>query len=304
MTLPLPKLVFWCHSFQEVVPLNAGNVLGAEDNRPIPRWEAIIRRTLNKTSEPKTKHKSFSAPPSPVFKPSLADTFPDEHVTTAVNKSRRQSLNFYNATDIQEYGQSLPIDEEFQMPFLHENDTDWPERSLDTTVQIYPSSSRLRRVSSSSGRMGFGWTDDSLYFSPRNLAVSDCAMSTMFGDTACLGPSQRPQDPRLESLNYLSDALERFPQEEDPFSIIPEMEPAIATAKECTKSRPGYVRIISKQMVGIYVSIWVRRRLRRHINNLKVLPVGVGLMGFMGNKVCNLFFCIYCSWMPIHVHYV
>ncbi|PKI46903.1 hypothetical protein CRG98_032714 [Punica granatum] len=37
-------------------------------------------------------------------------------------------------------------------------------------------------------------------------------------------------------------------------------------------------------MVGIYVSIWVRKRLRRHINNLKVSPVGVGLMGYMGNK--------------------
>jgi hypothetical protein len=38
-------------------------------------------------------------------------------------------------------------------------------------------------------------------------------------------------------------------------------------------------------MVGIYVSIWVRKRLRRHINNLEVSPVGVGLMGYMGNKV-------------------
>ncbi|KAJ6712025.1 TYPE I INOSITOL POLYPHOSPHATE 5-PHOSPHATASE 2 [Salix purpurea] len=37
-------------------------------------------------------------------------------------------------------------------------------------------------------------------------------------------------------------------------------------------------------MVGIYVSIWVRKRLRRHINNLEVSPVGVGLMGYMGNK--------------------
>ncbi|XXG66946.1 hypothetical protein AAC387_Pa06g0402 [Persea americana] len=35
---------------------------------------------------------------------------------------------------------------------------------------------------------------------------------------------------------------------------------------------------------GICVSIWVRKRLRRRINNLKVSPVGVGLMGYMGNK--------------------
>ena len=39
------------------------------------------------------------------------------------------------------------------------------------------------------------------------------------------------------------------------------------------------------ERVYIYVSVWVQRRLRRHINNLKVSPVGVGLMGYMGNKV-------------------
>jgi hypothetical protein len=38
-------------------------------------------------------------------------------------------------------------------------------------------------------------------------------------------------------------------------------------------------------MVGIYVSVWVQRKLRRHIHHLKVSQVGVGLMGYMGNKV-------------------
>jgi uncharacterized protein YfeS len=51
------------------------------------------------------------------------------------------------------------------------------------------------------------------------------------------------------------------------------------------KSYPKYVRIVSKQMVGIYVSVWVQRKLRRHIHHLKVSQVGVGLMGYMGNKV-------------------
>ncbi|CAN1256910.1 Type I inositol polyphosphate 5-phosphatase 2 [Linum perenne] len=50
------------------------------------------------------------------------------------------------------------------------------------------------------------------------------------------------------------------------------------------KKYPKYVRIVSKQMVGIYVSVWVRKGLRRHVNNLKVSPVGVGLMGYLGNK--------------------
>ena len=53
------------------------------------------------------------------------------------------------------------------------------------------------------------------------------------------------------------------------------------------KRRSSYVRIISKQMVGIFLTIWVRRSLRRHIHNLKVSTVGVGVMGYIGNKVCS-----------------
>ncbi|KAL5232003.1 hypothetical protein ABZP36_030779 [Zizania latifolia] len=34
--------------FQEIVPLNAGNVLVVEDNEPAARWLALINRTLNK----------------------------------------------------------------------------------------------------------------------------------------------------------------------------------------------------------------------------------------------------------------
>lgn len=33
--------------FQEIVPLNAGNVLGAEDKAPAATWLSLIRRALN-----------------------------------------------------------------------------------------------------------------------------------------------------------------------------------------------------------------------------------------------------------------
>ncbi|KAM3394703.1 putative protein isoform X1 [Capsicum galapagoense] len=47
--------------FQVAGPLNAKNVLGAENRRPVPKWEAIIRRTLDWMKEPETKLKSYSA---------------------------------------------------------------------------------------------------------------------------------------------------------------------------------------------------------------------------------------------------
>ena len=57
------------------------------------------------------------------------------------------------------------------------------------------------------------------------------------------------------------------------------------------KRRSPFVRIVSKHMVGIFLTIWVRRSLRSHIQNLDVSTVGVGVMGYIENKVC--FFSLY-----------
>ncbi|KAK1287940.1 Type I inositol 1,4,5-trisphosphate 5-phosphatase CVP2 [Acorus calamus] len=43
--------------------------------------------------------------------------------------------------------------------------------------------------------------------------------------------------------------------------------------------------ILSKQMVGIFVSVWVRGDLRKYIWNLSVSCVGCGIMGRLGNKL-------------------
>ncbi|TKW26179.1 hypothetical protein SEVIR_3G169600v4 [Setaria viridis] len=48
--------------------------------------------------------------------------------------------------------------------------------------------------------------------------------------------------------------------------------------------RPQYVRLISKQMVGVFLSVWVRRSLQKYIQNVRVSIVGVGTRGFIGNK--------------------
>lgn len=67
-------------------------------------------------------------------------------------------------------------------------------------------------------------------------------------------------------------------------SLVPEFD---LNFSRCKKKRLAFVRITSKQMVGIYLSIWVRRGLRKHIQNLKVSPVGVGAMGYIGNMVSS-----------------
>ena len=71
-------------------------------------------------------------------------------------------------------------------------------------------------------------------------------------------------------------------------------------------SSPGqskYSLISSKQMVGIFLTIWTKKELIPHIGHLRVDSVGRGIMGCLGNKGCismsmslhQTSFCFVCS---------
>ncbi|KAK4364543.1 hypothetical protein RND71_015901 [Anisodus tanguticus] len=265
--------------FQEVVPLNAGNVLGAENRRPVPKWEAIIRRTLNRTEEPETKLKSYSAPPSPVLRTSSADDIMADAVDApALAQMAEASLD---AALIFE-NNSISLGKNLHLKRIYGIDCDsrldWPERSLDATPQVLSSNFKLRRVLSSTARVGFGNIGNLL--DGRELE----RVHQSSGDLGLMWMDHKKEEPVV--LDTLSDGSDdQFCDEEnDMFKEFPEVKEENSLLDDAVKSRPMYVRIVSKQMVGIYVSVWVRRRLRRHINNLQVSAVGIGLMGYMGNK--------------------
>jgi phosphatidylinositol-bisphosphatase len=64
---------------------------------------------------------------------------------------------------------------------------------------------------------------------------------------------------------------------------------APVSSRNSTPSRQGsqhyYSCVASKQMVGIFITIWVRSDLRQHVHNVKVCSVGCGIFNFLGNKV-------------------
>ncbi|XP_031396026.1 type I inositol polyphosphate 5-phosphatase 5 [Punica granatum] len=73
-----------------------------------------------------------------------------------------------------------------------------------------------------------------------------------------------------------------------------------------TSSAGGGMRyrlIASKQMVGIFLTVWARSKLVPHIGHLRVSSVGRGIMGCLGNKGCismsmslhETSFCFVCS---------
>ncbi|KAJ4805170.1 Type I inositol polyphosphate 5-phosphatase 1 [Rhynchospora pubera] len=217
--------------FQEVVPLNASNVLGAEDRRPIPKWESLIRSILNKSHQPKSIYKSYSAPPSPP----LSTPSPTNNTETSTKKEPRWDLN-----DL----------------------LDWPEYSLDKPTRPMVTGRKLRRVSTGI-----------------NLSLN-VGLKRVYHSSGNLGMLWSEQEETIDVLNAIDDLSDKVSDE----GAVVEKTEIGGSERVVKKSRSKFVRIVSKQMVGIYISVWVCRRLRRHVNNLEVAPVGVGLMGYMGNK--------------------
>ncbi|KAH9606909.1 hypothetical protein KSS87_019743 [Heliosperma pusillum] len=249
---------------QEVVPLNAGNVLGAEDNRPIPIWEALIRRTLNKTSQPEPISESYSAPASPIS------------MTASTLEESISKLNRDSIWKKQELKGVFSEEKKSLIKGIYGIDSDrrieWPGLSpaLIPTVDSRVFDHTI--LKNNGGLKGF-----------RHSIAN-------FSDL---------QEERLEDSPDSASEVS-----EDDFSSDDLSEDStVASDVKGLSLRQRYVKIVSKQMVGIYISVWVRSKLRRHISNLKVSPVGVGLMGYMGNKgsisvsmsFCQSRMCFVCS---------
>ncbi|KAI3773066.1 hypothetical protein L6452_04264 [Arctium lappa] len=191
-----PSADIYVLGFQEIVPLNAGNVLGTEDNGPAKKWLELIRRTLN------------SLPGTSARDPILGSDYSDFE-----RSIREKNPSFLNRHSFQSLSRSMRIIEHDMQP-------------------------RLDRRYSVSERMVF--KNRTNVYDP-NLGSSD--------------EDNGPDD-------------------------SPDSEPYCD--KRAGNSR--YCLVASKQMVGIYLAIWVKSDLRNNIRNMKVSCVGRGLMGYLGNK--------------------
>lgn len=228
--------------------------------------------------EPEAKLKSYSAPPSPVLRTSPAADIIAGVVTTttALDIMAEVSMDTTCFTE----DNMINLRRNLQLKRIYGIDCDsrldWPERSLDATPQVLSSTFKLRRVSSSRA----------LAFCNYDVGLDGSRLKRGHQSTEDLGSLWTNQQEEPEVLDALSDGSDQlFDEENDLFEEFTGFKDETSLLKHAVYSHPRYIRIVSKQMVGIYVSIWVRRRLRRHINNLQVSPVGVGLMGYMGNKV-------------------
>ncbi|XP_078149835.1 type IV inositol polyphosphate 5-phosphatase 7-like isoform X2 [Carex rostrata] len=206
--------------FQEIVPLNAGNVLGTEDSGPAKKWVSLIRRTLNKL--PSSNSHTSCHTPSPAPDP-IAELDAD------FEASRHRNPAFFHRRSFQALSRSL---------------------RADSDVMMMPQLNLGRRFS----------VCDRISFSSRPSDFDD--EETYFGDSPGVGGYFSPMVNNYCGFGY-GDQNERF-------------ERSIGSSRYCL--------VASKQMVGIFLMIWVRSEIRPDVKNLKVSCVGRGLMGYLGNK--------------------
>ncbi|KAK8510669.1 hypothetical protein V6N12_055595 [Hibiscus sabdariffa] len=316
---------------QEMVPLNAGNIFGAEDSRPVPMWESIIRDTLNRIRPATTKVKCYSDPSSPSkFEPS--DDLPnleeeislesdsdigeeiypldeEPHGFDEFNNAAENKMVFMNSGVPECYDGSkldVPIQQDLQRQFSspkrldrlnclqaedyaenEEAPVSQQNAKFTRMLSGIEQNRKLTRILSGTERIGLSWPEP-----PLNLLTQHVL--------------ERPTSFKSVKSFKATKSFRTYSS----FKSINEMPSGIALLAELDleslmrrKRRSSYVRIVSKQMVGIFLTIWVRKSLRRHIQNLKVSTVGVGVMGYIGNKgsvsvsmsIYQTLFCFICT---------
>ncbi|GAB2298231.1 Type I inositol polyphosphate 5-phosphatase 4 [Dionaea muscipula] len=231
-----PPADIYVIGFQEIVPLNAGNVLGTEDNGPAKKWLALIRRTLN--SLPGTSGAYSYHTPSPIADP-IVESDADFEGST-----RQSASSLFQRRSFQSLSRSTRMDMQ--------------EPCLDRRFSVCD-------------RVMFGYRP------------SDYDHDFRWGSSD--DENESPIAPYQYSPMYYSGSLS--------------VEDRDGTAR----GQSRYCLVASKQMVGIFLTVWVKSDLRDDVRNLKVSCVGRGLMGYLGNKgsisismsLHQTSFCFICS---------
>ncbi|KAK4365942.1 hypothetical protein RND71_013822 [Anisodus tanguticus] len=256
----------WLHSsppadiyvigFQEIVPLNAGNILGAEDNGPTKKWIALIGETLN--NSPGTSGGNGCYTCSPVPNP-IAEWNADFE-----GSSRYKASSFSHRRS-------------FQTPQCGsvENDPSISQPRVDGRYSVCDRVIFGHRSSDFDPNSEQRPSDYSYAHRPSDFSScrrpSDYSSSHRLSDYSC---GQRPSD-----VSRWGSSDDDYGPGDSPTVSFSPAEYGYRMPRNST-----YCLAASKQMVGIFLTVWVRSDLREHVRNMKVSCVGRGLMGYLRNK--------------------
>lgn len=229
-------LINWCR-FQEIVPLNASNVLSVEDEGPAMKWEANIREFLNTRIGPKRETKLARTR-------SLPSSSTHDHV------------------DI------IPVD----VPEVSN-----VKKLLGSCLgeEVLMSSTFRAAELNLLNQLGVNYKKE-LFKELRELPSTNEAAPVMPPDDYSW-PFARIA-PMITAMVDETVPQAAHPKFVDSLSFLDDMEPYQHVHQQ-------YSRVASKQMVGLFITVWIRSDLWRHVHNVQVSAVGCGLMNYLGNKV-------------------
>lgn len=204
--------------------MNAGNVLGTEDNGPARKWLALIRKTLNSLPGASGGYRTPSPVPNPVV----------ELDADFEGSVREDAPSFFHRRSFQTLSRSMRA---------MESEMSMPRAQLDRRFSVCDR-----------GVFGGRPSDYDPYNQWGGSSDDD------------IGPDDySPVTTHYSPISY-SGSITLEDRDRQP-------------------SQSKYCLVASKQMVGIFLTIWIRSDLRDDVRNLKVSCVGRGLMGYLGNKV-------------------
>uniref|UniRef100_A0A0E0JEY5 Inositol polyphosphate-related phosphatase domain-containing protein n=1 Tax=Oryza punctata TaxID=4537 RepID=A0A0E0JEY5_ORYPU len=298
--------------FQEVVPLNAGNVFGAEDGRPAQAWEELIRGALRRAQPPaRPRYKCYSHPPSPSRGDGTAtaaattddELFPGADTDTDTNTDDDSLFSSPAESEQQNVAAVTGATTPRRLTRLNHFTAaaaamdDSGDDSDEQQQQQSAQQRTLLKTLSRSDRVGLAWPEQPLDLLAKHATAT--ASTTMSSSSASFKSSRSFRTYKSFKPSRVAAA------DDDNLDMIADLDLDLATAAAAAarKRRSPYVRIVSKQMVGIFLTVWVRRGLRRCVHNVRVSTVGVGAMGYIGNKgsvsvsmsVYQTMFCFVCT---------
>lgn len=106
-----------------------------------------------------------------------------------------------------------------------------------------------------------------------------------------------------EALNTNKCDPEGISKPRPSYSEFYSLEDELDRENSPTSDERRYRLAASKQMVGIFLCVWVRADLYNHVSNIKLSCVGRGIMGYLGNKgsisisvtLYHTTFCFVCT---------
>ncbi|KAF8779836.1 hypothetical protein HU200_002101 [Digitaria exilis] len=201
--------------FQEIVPLNAGNVLVAEDNEPAGKWLGLIYQALNRPPAHDTQSSGDELSPPPAS--TSSQTRPGargDSGNAAIPKSSSAGVLFPQKPSFKAITKSYRVD---------------------------------------------------------NALVKTC---TCMSDPCTMQRRAREMREFLYRVECRGAAADDYGA------------PPADGGDHRSGAGMNYCLVARKQMVGIFLSVWVRRELVQFVGHLRVDCVGRGIMGRLGNKGC------------------